>query len=699
MEGKGADVVNCPKCGYSNADNADFCANPDCQTYLGFATGVSNAPAGPPRPTVRPNSPGQRVTPGRPVVGVARVGGHTVNQPPQPPPDGQRRGVRLRLEPERLAVDPGGVGTATVSVRNTGTRVEDFGLVVTGSAAVFTTVEPARLSVYPDSEESAVLRFSPRRSPQHPAGEVPYTIYARSVLHADAIDMAHGAVTVAPFHEMTTALKPESSRGRRGGLHRLQLGNAGNAPFGVQVALSDRDSVLRFEPPQIGTTLAPGQNLSLPVRVSGPRRWFGRTQPHPFTALVTPAGQPPVMVNGIRHQVPMFPWWIPTAALVLVALLIAVIALLPADKVPSTTGLAEVAATKVLDDAGYRVVVIPQPHPSIKKGLAIKTDPPSGAELDEGEIVQLFVSTGPCTGECPVEIPEVEGLSQPEAEAALKAAGFAIGRVNKVKNDAFPEGIVIGTKPPAGTERPRGSELVLNVSTGDKKPGGEGEGVEIPQLRGHAAAAATEKLTGLGFKVKPVEVHSNDVPKGRVLSTDPAAGNSAEKGTEVVLHVARPTEPIDLMKLAPEATWRSAAGVLPFPGNDGDTRGFVLIREDAQLEDGTVDDVLETHPEWVAGGEIRGRFQLAESIVRGDHLRAEVGMLGWAGGNVDFVVMSGGQQLGRVNDGADGKLKKLDVDLSPAQGSRTIEIVVLAGVSSGQDWAIWRDLRIEGRVG
>jgi hypothetical protein len=68
--------------------------------------------------------------------------------------------------------------------------------------------------------------------------------------------------------------------------------------------------------------------MDFPVRINGPRRWFGRTTRCPFSAVVTPTSpQPPIMLNGTRCQAAVFPWWVPAATLAIVAVTIALFAL------------------------------------------------------------------------------------------------------------------------------------------------------------------------------------------------------------------------------------------------------------------------------------------------------------------------------------------------------------------------------------
>ena len=123
---------DCPKCGLANPGAVDFCPNPQCRTYLGWAS----AAAPPPQPASPPAT--QQPTP--PVAGPPAAG-PPIAGPPIAGPE-QKRGVRVAIEPTDLTVDPGGEVTTKVTVRNLGTRVEEFQLVPQGTAAAFASVMP-----------------------------------------------------------------------------------------------------------------------------------------------------------------------------------------------------------------------------------------------------------------------------------------------------------------------------------------------------------------------------------------------------------------------------------------------------------------------------------------------------------------------------------------------------------------------------
>lgn len=705
-------MAACPRCGYGNDEVGDFCANPDCRADLrplpggGAQATASPIPA---RAPVRVTSPYAVRSPVTAANQAPAAPGGPPSYPPAPrgtaaptpavdPDEAQRRGVRITAEHTELNVEPGAAAVTTVTVRNVGTQVERFRLATVGPAAPFAQVEPAQLSVFPDAEETAVVRFAPPRGPRPGAGPAPFQVSARSEVHHDVSDRVAGVVTVGRFDELHATLEPETTRGRRPGRHQLTVTNAGNAVLAVQVALTDRDGELTYDPPRFGAPVPAGSSVQQEVTVVGPVPWFGRTQSHSFAATVTSDGAPPpVLLSGVRRQLPRFPWWVPTAALALVGILIAIYALLPADTVPTVAGQVREAAVATLANAGYRAVEIAQPNDEVAAGTAIRTEPRGGAELPDGERVRLFVSAGPCDDACPVTVPNVDGLPVEEATRHLAAAQFVVARVNEQQNPAVPAGTVISTAPPGGAEAEPGSEIVITASAGSAptaqptEPGSPGDELMVPDVVGKPAGDAVREIEALGLVAAEERIRSNEAPRDEVLRTEPAAEETVAAGDTVTLTVAEPTAPIDLLAAARNAEWSDGDGELRF-GSEPAGRGSAIRLDAAVLEDRSIATVLHTRPP--ADGSVTGEFTLPEPIIPGDHLRASVGLIGTAPGEAVFVVRAGGEELARLSATADGELDALDVDLSPAAGASAVEITVRAG-----DRAAWKDLRIEGQVG
>ncbi|WP_174185826.1 PASTA domain-containing protein [Nocardia barduliensis] len=561
---------DCSTCGTTNSPDAEFCVNPQCRTYLGWATSAAAA--------VREQPSGARAD--TPVTaGVAPGPPGPVGAPAGAQGNPQRYGVHLAIEQNQLTVDPGSAVVTTLTVHNTGTRVEEFELGVAGPMRPFAHLEPAVLSVFPDDRATAVLRFAPPRDPRTRAGQAPFLVGVRSRVNARVSDSGSGTLTIGSFTDVRAALRPETSRGRKAGTHTVTITNAGNVPLAVQIVLTDRTGTLTFQPPRAVAQLTPGGAADTPVLIGGERKWFGRTESHAFTAQVDRAdGGAPVTLNGVRNQVPVFPWWVPVAAAVLLALTLAVVALLPGDKVPSVAGKSRADAERALQEAGYRPVYVPKVDAGIPFGQAIGTEPRANEELDRGSPVNLHVSIGPCEGECLIEVPNVLGLPLADAQKALEQAEFGVRHFEQ-QSPEIAKGMVIASTPVAGEQKARGSEVALAVSSGpastptsagptssagpgDDKggPGKEGTGtdgtgegkeqVPVPDVAGLPEAEAVAKIREKGLTATTVGKPDDTVAKGIVLAVEPAAKTMVAAGSAVTVTVSSGPKPIEVPGLA-----------------------------------------------------------------------------------------------------------------------------------------------------
>ena len=98
-------------------------------------------------------------------------------------------------------------------------------------------------------------------------------------------------------------------------------------------------------------------------------------------------------------------------------------------------------------------------HGPIPAGHVAWQDPPAGMVLPENTAVTYAISSGPA----PIPVPDVIGFTRTHAERVLAAAGLRRGTVDTVAAD--PEaGVVIATRPAAGTGRARGDRVDLVVS-------------------------------------------------------------------------------------------------------------------------------------------------------------------------------------------------------------------------------------------
>ncbi len=93
-------------------------------------------------------------------------------------------------------------------------------------------------------------------------------------------------------------------------------------------------------------------------------------------------------------------------------------------------------------------------------GTVLSESPSAGTKVAQGSTVVLTVSSGPAT----VAVPDVTGISQDQAANELGQAGFTVSVVSEPSSQ--PQDQVISTNPAAGTQEPKGSTVVLYVSSG-----------------------------------------------------------------------------------------------------------------------------------------------------------------------------------------------------------------------------------------
>jgi serine/threonine-protein kinase len=167
-------------------------------------------------------------------------------------------------------------------------------------------------------------------------------------------------------------------------------------------------------------------------------------------------------------------------------------------------------------------------------GMVMSQRPAPGAFIKNGTRIRLVVSRGPP----PVPVTQVDGQNAADAQAALERDGFVV-TVRQDYDDVVPVGTVIGTDPPKGSSAPRESEIVLIVSKGPTP-------VQIPDVSGKTYDDAANALAAVGFKASRADVFDDKIDVGKVVGTDPAAGQSVPKGSTVTINVSKGPEMVTI---------------------------------------------------------------------------------------------------------------------------------------------------------
>ncbi|MFF9572975.1 hydrolytic protein [Streptomyces sp. NPDC014685] len=242
-----------------------------------------------------------------------------------------------------VTVSPGAEATTTLTVRNDGDIVEAYTLEVVGDCAAWSTVEPARVSLYPGTSEVVTVRLAPPRSHEVRAGETPLGVRVLPAERPESVAVPETTVVVEPFHELRGQLEPRRRRGWRGARFRTAVQNRGNTPVGIVFTGTQEGEELRLALSPGQRRLEPGESAEVGLRVRAQKLiWFGTPATWPFeveaaerTEGEAEDGQPrrPETLPGEFAQIPVLPRWLLIVLAALLALLLAWFALVrPAVK-------------------------------------------------------------------------------------------------------------------------------------------------------------------------------------------------------------------------------------------------------------------------------------------------------------------------------------------------------------------------------
>jgi len=146
------------------------------------------------------------------------------------------------------------------------------------------------------------------------------------------------------------------------------------------------------------------------------------------------------------------------------------------------------------------------------------------------------------TGPPQVAVPDVMGQPVQQADRELTAAGFD---TEVVQVPSRPEQLdrVVGTDPPPGTLVAEGSTVTLEVGSGPVE-------AKVPNLRGLTPEEAAEALTEVGLTLSPnppeAQIVQDENQIGRVIRSNPAAGQMVPEGTPVAIVVGAAPELVNV---------------------------------------------------------------------------------------------------------------------------------------------------------
>jgi serine/threonine-protein kinase len=200
-------------------------------------------------------------------------------------------------------------------------------------------------------------------------------------------------------------------------------------------------------------------------------------------------------------------------------------------KIPDVAGATVADATRLLQEQGLKVGKVTRtPNDTIPLNSVIRTEPKAGTAVGRNFRVTLIVSSGARL----VNVPNVLNLDAATASNQLGQALFVV-RPQQQASNSVSVGNVISTDPLPNTPAPKGSVVIIVVSTGPAQ-------ITVKDVTGETQAQAQTDLTNQGFHtfVSLVDV-ADSAQVGKVISQDPAGGSQRTAGTTIVLTVGRAT--------------------------------------------------------------------------------------------------------------------------------------------------------------
>ncbi|MBQ5446771.1 MAG: Stk1 family PASTA domain-containing Ser/Thr kinase [Lachnospiraceae bacterium] len=135
-------------------------------------------------------------------------------------------------------------------------------------------------------------------------------------------------------------------------------------------------------------------------------------------------------------------------------------------KVPNLQGMTETAAKATLDAQKLKLGTVSEEfNDSIQEGKICRQDVEAKSDVTEGSTINVWISKG---RDPQVTVPNVVGMSQDAAKAALEQAGLKLGNISQTENTA-PAGQVISQTVAANSKANRDTAVDIAVSTGKQE--------------------------------------------------------------------------------------------------------------------------------------------------------------------------------------------------------------------------------------
>ncbi|MCS4488999.1 Stk1 family PASTA domain-containing Ser/Thr kinase [Corynebacterium sp. ES2775-CONJ] len=192
-------------------------------------------------------------------------------------------------------------------------------------------------------------------------------------------------------------------------------------------------------------------------------------------------------------------------------------------EIPQVIGMERVAAERVLSEAGFSTTSQEAYANDIPVGFAAGTDPQAGGRQVKGDVVTLLVSKGR------PRVPDFRGIAN--YPQILANYTLAAQEGEPEFSSDIPAGEISRVEPEPGTEVLTQSVVTVHRSKGP-------EPVTVPEVKGQTSPQARTILEEAGFNVIIEKIYDETMTDGKVIKSDPPAGEQAAKGQDITISVS-----------------------------------------------------------------------------------------------------------------------------------------------------------------
>lgn len=212
----------------------------------------------------------------------------------------------------------------------------------------------------------------------------------------------------------------------------------------------------------------------------------------------------------------------------------------PASLVPNVISLTMSDAEKSIVASGFKLGKVKHENSdTVPRGNVISQSPEPLSQGNEEKTVELVVSKGKAKPK-EVNVPDVKGLTQVDAEKKLSDAGlFGICDGSAESSEVDP-GLVFKQSVDPGTKVVEGTKVTFTIAIAPST-------VSVPNVIGMSEKDASGLIAQAGLSFDTTSVYSNDVAEGLVITQSYAPGAEVQVGTTVSVTLSlgpAPTEQV-----------------------------------------------------------------------------------------------------------------------------------------------------------